>query len=399
MSKTLLTAACVAVFALFTTPVTAQIDANRQTCITDAAPDVNYFPDQITVTDAENFTVEYADNYKVVTVTDAFDSAGDFTYVLVQCGTSAPPQEDFPDGTQFIEIPVERTITLTTTVLPHLTAIDELDSIVGVDDFQFINTTAVTERIADGDIASVGSGANINVEVVISLEPDVVLTFGFDPSTDAHPVLVDASISTVLTAGWREATPPGRAEWMKFTALFYNREAEAEAAFADIADAYDEARQLAASIPEDERPVVLWNRFSPFTGEWVIPGQETYAARLITDAGGIVALGEEAPGNSQPFSLEVVFDQAFDADIWVVNAFGVNTQAELLGQDERFADFEAFTRGDVWNNNADVNENGGNNYFELGVTNPDIILRDLVALFHPELLPDHEFVFYKTLEP
>ncbi|MEM6282835.1 MAG: ABC transporter substrate-binding protein, partial [Chloroflexota bacterium] len=211
--------------------------------------------------------------------------------------------------------------------------------------------------------------------------------------------LIDAGVPTVLTAGWRESTPLGRAEWMKFTSLFYNREAEAEAAFVDIAAAYDEARQLAASIPEDERPIVLWNRFSPFTGEWVIPGQETYAAALIRDAGGIVAVGDEVPGNSQPFSLEVVFDRAFDADVWVVNAFGVNTQTELLGQDERFADFEAFTRGDVWNNNADVNENGGNNYFELGVTNPDIILRDLVALFHPELLPDHEFVFYKPLEP
>ncbi len=262
-----------------------------------------------------------------------------------------------------------------------------------------VNTPAVRERIEAGDLIAIGGGAEVNVERVLELEPDIVMTFGFNPDTDAHPVLIEAGIFTALNASWREATPLGRAEWIKYTALFYNVEAQAEAIYADIVTQYDAAGELAAGVPQDDRPVVLWNRFSPFTEAWTIPGAETYAGRLILDAGGQIALGELAPAENAPVSFEVIVDGALDADIWVTNASGMTTFEDLLAADLRFGDFAAAQNGSVWNNTLDLNENGGNNYFELGVTNPHLILQDLVAIFHPELLPDHEFNFYLPLEP
>lgn len=202
-----------------------------------------------------------------------------------------------------------------------------------------------------------------------------------------------------LNASWREATPLGRAEWLKYTALFYNVEAQAEEIYTDIVTQYDAATELAAGVPQDERPVVLWNRFSPFTEAWTIPGAETYAGHLVLDAGGQIALGELAPTENAPVSFEVIVDGALDTDIWVTNATGMTTFEDLLAADPRFGDFAAAQNGAVWNNTLDLNENGGNNYFELGVTNPHLILQDLVAIFHPDLLPDHEFNFYMPLEP
>lgn len=383
---------------LFTVvPIMAQ-DANLQDeCVVDYAEDVNYFPEQIEITDAENFTVEYFNNYKIVTVTDAFDGANDFNYVLVQCGTPLPSADDFPEDTQFIEVPVDDVITMSTTQLPHLKSLGLLDKLVGLDSFLYVNTPEVVELIEAGDLIEVGSGANINIEVVLDADPTLVMTFGYNPDTDAHPILIDAGINTALNASWRENTPLARAEWIKYVSLFYNIEVEAEAIYTDISTQYQEASALAASIPEDERRTVLWNYFSPYSESWTIPGAETYIGAMITDAGGVIALGDEAPENSTDLSFEVVYDRALDVDLWMIGAFGVSTLDDFLAQDSRYEDFSAFEAGNVWNNNRDQNANGGNNYYELGVTNPHLILQDLVAMFYPDLMPNHEFTFYQAL--
>lgn len=367
-------------------------------CVSAYDADTDYFPEKVEVTDADNFSVEYFNHYKVVTVLDAFDGAPTFDYVLVQCGTPTPDAADFPEGTQFIEVPTGRFIAMSTTQLPHLVALELLENLVGLDSFLYINTPEVRELIAADALVEVGSGSEINVEVVLDAEPDIVMTYGFNPDFDAHPVLIDAGVFTALNAEWREATPLGRAEWVKYVALFYNAEARANAVYEEISGAYLAARDLAANVPEAERPVVLWNAYSSFSEAWLIPGAETYAGRLIQDAGGIIALGEDAPQDSAALSFEAVYDGAAEADIWIVNLFAVPTLAALQAEDSRYADFAAFQSGRVWNNDLDVNENGGSNYFELGVTNPHLILQDLVAIFHPDLLPDHVFRFYRPLE-
>ena len=64
--------------------------ANPSGCVDDVAAGTNLFPDQFTVQHAENYTLTYADTYKVLTVGETSPGAGSHTYVLVQCGTDAP---------------------------------------------------------------------------------------------------------------------------------------------------------------------------------------------------------------------------------------------------------------------------------------------------------------------
>ncbi|MEO0596070.1 MAG: hypothetical protein AAF126_08185 [Chloroflexota bacterium] len=175
-------------------PVSAQEVNFTDECVAEYDADVDYFPDKAEVTDAENFAVEYFNNYKVVTVTDAFAGADPFTYVLVQCGTPAPETEDFPEDTQFIEVPTGDIIAMSTTQLPHLIDLDLLDNLVGLDSTLFVNTPEVVELIEADELIEVGSGSDVNVELVLETEPDIVTTFGFDPASDAHPVLIEAGI-------------------------------------------------------------------------------------------------------------------------------------------------------------------------------------------------------------
>ncbi|GAB1421324.1 ABC transporter substrate-binding protein [Anaerolineales bacterium] len=378
-------------------PVYGQETNLMQECVTDYDASVDYFPDKIDLTYADNFFIEYHNNYKVVTVTDAFDSASDYVYVLVQCGTPIPDSADLPEFAAVVEVPINNFITLSTTQLPQLASLGLLDHLVGVDSFDYINSPAVIEKIDAGEIAAVGFGGDVNVEAVLNLEPDLVMTYGFNPETDAHPILPDAGIATAMNAEWREITPLGRAEWLKYLALFFNAEQQATSEFDAMVSRYEEARALVADIAVEDQPTVLFNTFSDWTGSWVIPGAETYIGVLILDAGGQIALGEEAPQKSADIPFEVVYEQALDSDIWVTNAFGLITISDLIASDERYADFAAVEAGNVWNNDQSVNENFGNNFYELGVTNPDLILTDLIAIFHPELLPDHEFNFYRQM--
>ncbi len=361
-------------------------------CVTDYDPTVDYFPNKAEITDAVNFNVEYFKNYKVVTVQGGMET---YDFVLVQCGTPAPDGADFPEGTQFIEVPTGDLISLSTTFLPGIAQLGLADKVVGLDSLLYTSTPEIVERIEAGEIVEVAPNFELNTEIVLSLEPSLVMTDDFDPARIS--ALRDADIFTAVNTDYLETTPLGRAEWLKYTALFYNREAEAESLYADIVAAYKEAQTLAASVPAEQRPTVLWNIYSSFSDAWSIPGPQTYVGALIADAGGVVALGEEAPEGSALLSFEAVYDGALDADVWITNAFGVTTLDDLLALDSRYADFAAIQNDNVWNNDADTNPNGGNNYYELGVTNPHLVLQDLVAIFHPNLLPDHEFKFFRRL--
>ena len=383
---------------LLSLPPASALEANlTDGCVSDYDAAVDYFPDKVVIEDAARFSVSYFNHYKVVTVSDAFDGAPGFDYVLVQCGTPGPDAADFPAGAQFIDVPSGDLITLSTTQLPALSQLGLLDKLVAVDSGFYISTSDVLDRIAAGQISEVGFGAEINIERVLELEPDLVMSYGFNPATDAHPVLLEAGIFTALDASWRELSPLGRAEWLKFTALFYNREADANALYDGIAAEYETVKALAAAVSADDRPAVLINSFLGYADAWFIPGAATYVGRMISDAGGDLLLTQADSTTSQALGFEVVYDSGLDADVWLTETFGVNSGADLLALDIRFGDFAAFQSGAIWNNNRDENTNGGNNYYEWGVTQPQLALADLLAIFHPDLLPDHEFAFYHQL--
>lgn len=376
----------------------AALEANlRDGCVDDYAADVDYFPQKIEVVDAAKFKVEYFNNYKLVSVADAFDGASDFHYVLVQCGTPAPSPADFAEGAQFIEAPTGDLVTLSTTQLPALSQLGLLDRLVGVDSGFYISTPEVLEMIAAGDVAEVGFGNQVNIELVLELAPQLVMSYGFNPASDAHPLLLEAGIFTALDASWRELSPLGRAEWIKFTALFYNEEERANAIYTDIVAQYEAVRETAAAALAEDRPKVLLNSFLGYADAWFIPGEDTYVGQLIRDAGGDLLLAEAGSASSQSLGFEAVYEGGLDAEIWLVETYGVYSGADLLALDSRFGDFAAFQSGELWNNNRDENANGGNNYYEWGVTNPHLVLADLLAIFHPDLMPDHEFAFYQRL--
>lgn len=373
--------------------VTAQTTSNlTDGCVENFDASVDYFPDKVEVHYARNFSVEYFNHYKIVTMLPWIGAEVAQEYLLVQCGTPIP--EDHADLPTF-EIPVNRFVSMSTSILPHLETQNVLNRLVGVDTILFTSNETVITRTNEGAILEIGgggTGGDINFEVLLVLQPDLVMAQEFFAGGTTLSQLQEAGFPAVLNADYADTSPLGQAEWGKYVALFFNTEAEANQAFDGVVERYEALRELTADV--DERPTVI--AASPFGGTWFMPAGDSTIAQLLADAGGDFLFADEV-GTSIPLDVEVVLERGATAEYWVnVNQFW-NTQADMLNDDARFAQFDALSLGNVWNNNARMNANGGSDYFESGAANPDRILADLIAILHPDLLPDHEFVYYRPL--
>lgn len=340
---------------------------------------------------AQGFTIDYHEGYKLVTILSPWkDAKTTYQYLLVQRGAAVPA--GYASAPR-IEIPARSVITMSTTHLAYLSQLDLLDTLVGYNSFAHVNTPGVLQRIAEGKIQEVGGGPNVNLERIMELAPELIMTYSLGSPDDEYFKLREARLNVVLNAEYLEPTPLGRAEWIKFVAAFFNKEQQAQQIFeaiaADYAALVAKARTLAI------RPTVFLN--TPYQGAWWMPGGKSYMAMLLQDAGANYLWTDIDSQGSLMLDMEAVYARAAEAEFWLHPG-----QWERLDdgrvQDERLTQFRAFQQGQVYNNNARVNEHGGNDYWESGLTRPDIILADLIKIFHPDLLPEHALVYYKKLQ-
>jgi iron complex transport system substrate-binding protein len=382
-------------------PQTKSSKSNSLTkCATVYDSQVDYFPNKVKVTEATGFTVKYHRNYKVVSVKNPWRNADTtFQYVLVQCNTPIPSGFD---KSQIIQIPINSVVVMSTTHLPLLDKLGLVDSpkerlsqrLIGVSDFNQVNTPSVVAKIKAGKLQEVGRSNNTNVEKIIEIRPELVTTYGVgNPKSDSHPKLIEAGLPVAIIAEYMESSPLGRAEWLKFMALFFNREAEAERVFSDMAAKYRSIAKIASQAKT--KPTV----FSGFDsrGTWYIPGGDSYASKFISDAGGNYIWKDDRSTGSLNLSFEQVFDRAQSAEVWINSSQAWRSIDDVINTDRRYANFRAVNNAKLFNPTARMNATGGNDFWEGGTANPDLLLADLVKALHPELLPNHQFVYYQHL--
>lgn len=378
---------------LATLPLIAQPTTNVLSGSVDRFdPATDYFPAKVDVRHARGFTVDYHGNYKVVRVLNPWKGATEtFTYVLTQKGTPRP--DGFP-GAQHVPVPIERFVALSTTYLPHLEAIGAEDALVGLATASFVYADWIRERVASGATIETGTDGGLNRETIVALEPDLVMSYGSgNPAGDAHPKLMEMGLTAAVNGEFMEGTPLGRAEWMKFTAVFFNREAEVERTFGKIERRYQELAQIGRAATS--KPTVFTN--ISWQGLWHVSGGKSFIAVMLADAGADYVWKDTPSERSIPMDFESVLEKAQNADIWI-NTGIWNSRKDAINADERYALFKAYRERQMYNHVRRTNETGGNDYWESGVANPHFVLADLLKIFHPDLIPDHDFYYYKRLD-
>lgn len=345
---------------------------------------------------ARGFVMEYRDGCKKLQVLSPWRNAQTiFTYILVPRGRKAPA---IPPGAMVVETPVRRMAAATTGCIPFLPLLHAEKTLVGLSGCKRVSTPAIAEMIRQEQIAEIGIGNGgmsraLNMEQLYLLQPEMVVVYGTGlPEFDLHPKLMEAGFKPVMFSSYMETTPLGRAEWIKFMAAFFDREEEADRLFDEIARRYEE--QAARARNPAHRPTVF--SASPYRGLMYIPGGGSYFAGFITDAGADYVWSDDATPGSMPLNIESLIERAKDADYWLEPGAS-RSLSELIAMDERFSLFKAFRTGQVYNNDARIGPNGGNDYWETGEVRPDLVLKDFISIFHPDLLPSHERIWYRQL--
>lgn len=364
--------------------------ADGRDCVSDYVDGADYFPDKVSVEHAENFTVSYHGSYQVLQVRQSYQGGPTETYVLYQCGTPAPADAGDLAGATRIEVPIRSVFSGSTTHLPLLADLDRMDLLTGVSDAAAATNPTARQRVQDGQAIEYAPNRSVDTERVIAADPDILMTGGTDDP--AYAVLRGNGVPVVANAEWLEETPLGRAEWVKYLAVFTGDEAKAEKVFGQIEHDYEQV--LAAAARTGDPVTVLPGQM--YEGVWYMPAGDSYVAALIRDANGSYPWADTAGTASVQLSLEEVLARGRDADVWLLSS-DVATLGDVTADDPRYAEFAAFQNGAVWSNNARIGPGGGNDYWERGVTRPDLVLADLVTVLHPQALPGHDLEFHRQV--
>lgn len=342
---------------------------------------------------ASGFTVSVREFYTLVEVRDPWQQSQDviFTYVL---GPDPGVIPDSLQGIPFIKTPVKRVVVLSTTHVAMIEQLGSVESIVGISGAGYMYSQAVRTGMENGRIRDVGYGQGLDYETIVRLEPDVLFLYGVEGNVlTILEKLNDLGVPAVFCGEYLETHPLGKAEWIRFFSLFYHKEEQSASIFVKIDSAYN---ALAGLVPED-RPKPLILNGLPWKDVWYMAGGNSFAAQFIKDAGGAYLWSENPSTQALPLNMESVYMRAVDADIWI-NPGAATSLADILFLDERLGDLQVVKSGRVFNNNARISAGGGNDYWETGTVRPELILADLIGIFHPDLLPDHSAVYYRKLK-
>jgi iron complex transport system substrate-binding protein len=340
---------------------------------------------------AAHFSVEYHDGYKIVRVINPWKGADrTFTYLLLQKGIPNPPDVK---ADEVIRIPLDNIVCFSTTHIPLLEYLGEHDKLIGFPNAAYISSPAIRERIEQGKVKELGSEMDVNVESLVALQPDMVMAFGMGEHTHQFNMVRKAGIPVVFNADYMEKDPLGRAEWIRFMSFFFNKEHMADSIFNFIENRYDSLKSIAAAV--ESQPSVFSGIF--YGDAWFMPGGRNYAAKFFEDAGAKFLWAYSHEEGHLKLSFENVFERAHKADFWIgVGSF--DSFSEMGRTDKRYSLFDAFKNRQVYNYNRRTGPSGGSEYFELGYLRPDLILEDLINIFHGNKLPEYSLYFHQRLK-
>lgn len=304
--------------------------------------------------------------------------------------------EPWPGATKPISYaltePPKRVVVTSTTHLPYLEMLGVEHTLVGFPNTSYISSKKIRARVENEKVTDLGPDGNINLELLLSLQPDVVFAFDMGKESSSLDKISESGIPVIYNADYLETSTLGRAEWIKFFGAFYGKEDLADSIFNRIVNRYDSLKNLVSDSPI--RPTILSGVM--YGDVWFLPGGNNWSAQFFRDAGGNYLWETDATSGWLEISFESVYNKANNAQYWIgISTF--NNLDELRGQDARYADFQAFQENRIYNYSKRINPSGGYDFFESGYARPDIVLADLIKILHPELMQDYETYYFQKV--
>ncbi len=348
----------------------------------------------VVVSDATGFSIEKLDTgITLIKINSPWpDAKTAFTYALVPKHLKSTVINEV-DYDAVIPIPVERMVITSTTHIPALEALGVENKIVGFPGTAYVSSKKTRKLIDSKAIVELGSNEVLNTEMTIALQPEVIVGFSISNQNKAYETLQQSNIPVVYNGDWTEATPLGKAEWIKFFAPFFEKETLANEIFTTIKTEYEKAKAL-AQMAETSPTVVSGAMYKDV---WYLPSGKSWAAQFIADAHATYLWKNTTETGSLSLSWETVLDKGKDADFWIGPA-QFTTYKALADASKHYEQFDAFKNKNIFTFANTKGATGGLLYYELAPQRPDLVLKDLIHILHPTLLPNHKPFFFKPLK-
>lgn len=340
---------------------------------------------------AKGFSLVRYKGYTVVKVNNPWPKATQsYTYILKEKNAIVP---DSLQQFTTIAVPVKRIVVTSTTHIPSLEMLNEEKSLVGFPHLDYISSEKVRHLIDTGKVKELGNNQSLNLEVLIDLQPEVVIGYGLDNSNPSLDKMEHNGLKVVLNGDWNEQTPLGKAEWIKLFGALYGKSDKANALFNTIEKDYMNTLKIVSRVKE--QPSILAGDI--FEGKWYLPEGNSWGCQLLKEAKGNYIWADTKGTGSLSLSFETVLEKAKNADIWITSGqFG--SLKEMTSSNPHYAQFKAFQQKNVYSFAGKKGKTGGVLYYELAPNRPDLVLKDIVKVLHPELLVGYKLFFFEKLK-
>jgi len=342
---------------------------------------------------SKGFSIEkLASDITIIKITSPWpNSESDFTYALVPKERSIDFNADGFDAV--IQVPIEQLVVTSTTHIPALEALGVENTLVGFPDTKYISSEKIRKRIDSGFIKELGNNQSINTEMLIELNPELVVGFGINNENSTYETIQRANIPVVYNGDWTEETPLGKAEWIKFFAPFFRKEFLADSIFKAIKTSYEQTKNIAKTA--SKIPKVISGAM--YKDVWYLPGGKSWAAQFLADANADYLWKNTTETGSLSLSWESVLETAQHADFWIGPAqFG--SYENMKESSKHYTQYDAYQNKQIFTFANTKGQTGGVLYYELAPQRPDLVLKDLIYILHPELQVEHQPVFFKPLD-
>jgi iron complex transport system substrate-binding protein len=295
---------------------------------------------------------------------------------------------------QTIQVPIKEIVVTSTTHIPMVELLNEESSIVGFPHTTYISSEKTRTLIDAGKIKEIGKESSLNTEILLDLQPELVVGYSITSADKSLTTVQKSGISVIYNGDWLEETPLGRAEWIKFFGVLYNKEKQADSIFNAIETNYLKAKKIA--LKATIKPTILSGAIMS-KDIWNLPAGESFVAQFLKDAN-LNYLWKDSKGKgSLSLSFESVFDTGRNADFWIAPGY-FSSKEQLLQSNQIYAEFTAFKNDRIYTPSTKKGKTGGVLYYELAPTRPDLVLKDIIKITHPNLLPNYELTFFEKMQ-
>ena len=321
-----------------------------------------------------------------LSATASLRQGGKYHFALVHSDDVA-----VPEGYTKVRVPITSTICMTALQLSNFTILDAHDVVKGLTGTKNLFNEDILQRVKDGRIVKIGMEGNFDTEMVLAANPQVIF---ISPSKrGGYDAIKETGITLVPHLGYQELNPLGQAEWMKFIGMFIGKEREANEVFAGIEGRYQQLKSQTSNLKPEDRPTVTSGEMH--YGNWHAVGGKNYLAQIFRDAGADYVINDEET-SGENLEFEKMYALAANADYWrILNSFpGEFSYEALKAAEPRNELFKAFKERKVIYCNMKQQP-----YYEISPVEPDVLLKDFVAIFHPELVEsDYKPKYYRLLK-